>query len=253
MSKPRLLGSASIARLLAGPFGPSIALAPDDGTGGGGEGAGAGAGGEGGSSAPAGDPGAVLDGGKPEGGDQGDQGATGDQGKGEGGDGDGSDKGDGDGDKGDAEGFDPAKVTLPEGVEVDAKAMEQFAPIAKELGLNQEAGNKLLGLYTELQQKQAEQWTEMQRGWAEEIRTDKEFGGPQFQANADKANGLIRRFGDDAFKEYLVMSGTGNNPAFFRFMSRIAAVVGEDVPPTLEPGGSNSKPSRLDVLYPSNA
>ena len=48
------------------------------------------------------------------------------------------------------------EFTPPEGGELDANALAVFEPIAKELGLSQEQAQKLVDIYPQIQQQQAE-------------------------------------------------------------------------------------------------
>jgi len=146
--------------------------------------------------------------------------------------------------------FDPTKVVMPEGVEVDQAGMELVAPIFTELGLKQDQAQKVIDAYIKLEQGKLEQNIAQQAEWAQEIKTDKEFGGEKFDLNAQKANQLLERFGDEQLFEYLASSGAGNNPAVFRLMSRIAAAIGEDSPVVTTTAAAPAKQDVLSILYP---
>ena len=60
------------------------------------------------------------------------------------------------------------------------------------------------------------------QNWAEQARTDPEFGGPQFEPNLRLAKTLIRRFGTPALRQHLNETGTGNHPEMLRFVWKVA-------------------------------
>jgi hypothetical protein len=141
-------------------------------------------------------------------------------------------------------------LKMPDGVELDAKALEQFTPVLKDLGLNNEQAQKLTDVYAAMQQAQGEQWAETQNGWVKAARTDKEFGGDKFDASVSKARGVLDKFGTSELKEALTFSGMGNHPEVIRFMTRVAGAISEDDPVGNEaPAGQRTK-DHAEILYP---
>lgn len=73
------------------------------------------------------------------------------------------------------------ELHAPEGMEFDTVLVEQFTPVAKELGLNNAQAQKLADLYgTRVQatcQDQLEQWSEMGKTAESRVRADAELGG----------------------------------------------------------------------------
>lgn len=146
--------------------------------------------------------------------------------------------------------FDPAKLVVPEGMEVDQKGLELVAPVLKELGLDQSKGQQLIDAYIKVRQQELEGQMAIQDQWQDQIKSDKEFGGDKFEVNRDKANRLIERFGDAELQNYLASSGAGNNPAIFRFVARLAAAISEDSPVIPSVAAGQQQQNVLATLYP---
>jgi hypothetical protein len=125
-----------------------------------------------------------------------------------------------------------ADFKLPEGVEVDPKAMAAFAPVAKELGLSQEQAQKLVDLQTNVLKQSAEAqqeaWNGILKGWHDESKADKEIGGAGFDANIALAVKTLTKFGTPELRAALDATGTGNHPEFIRLLVRVGNAIGED-------------------------
>ena len=65
------------------------------------------------------------------------------------------------------------EFAAPEGQALDANALAVFEPIAKELGLTQEQAQKLVDIYPQIQQQQAEAWSKQVADWGEQVKADK--------------------------------------------------------------------------------
>jgi hypothetical protein len=146
--------------------------------------------------------------------------------------------------------FDPTKVTLPEGVQLDTKAMDLASPMLTELGLNQGQAQKVLDAYMAIRRQELEGGLAATRAWQETAVNDPEFGGDKFAINQAKGNALLEKFGDAELGDYLVTSGLGNHPALFRFVSRLAAAMGEDAPVKSSIAAGPQPKDRLAILYP---
>lgn len=136
------------------------------------------------------------------------------------------------------------KFSLPEGFEYDEGKAKEFGALAKELGLSQDKAQKLVDMYVgNLRQglsAQVEAVTERNRGWQEAARSDKEFGGADFDKNLAIANEGLRRLGTPELISYLEESGLGNHPEVIRLCWRAGKLAGEDH----QPDGGNTPGSR---------
>ena len=144
---------------------------------------------------------------------------------------------DGDADKGQKEGAPEtyADFTVPEGMEIDATKLGEFAPLAKELNLDQAGAQKFVDLFAKYQQEavetQTSQWAKTTEEWRKSSADDKEFGGAKFEASiasSTKAIDTIMGKEAPAFKELLNSTQMGNHPEVIRFMHRVAVAIGDD-------------------------
>lgn len=147
-------------------------------------------------------------------------------------------------------------LKMPEGVEVDAAMLDQFSPTFKELGLTTKQAQALADKFIEAQTKngeaQAQGWTKTVEGWVNQAKTDPEIGGPKWDATVKDASGIVKRFGNDALREYLNASGAGNHPEMIRFMAKVGAVIGEDRPAISENPGKKVAQDTAAILYPDD-
>lgn len=165
-------------------------------------------------------------------------------------------QGDGDGgqpdestqDKGAPEQYE--QFQAPEGQQLDAQTVEQFAEVAKELDLSQGAAQKMLDkMAPVLAQRQADQIADVQKQWAEQAKVDKEFGGENLQQSLGQAEGALKNYATPEFRQLLKETGLGNHPEMIRFCVRVGKATGEDgfVSGQAAPGGGKRKP-----FYPNS-
>lgn len=118
-----------------------------------------------------------------------------------------------------------ADFVAPEGIELDAEAIEAFKPIAKELGLTQEQAQKLVDVQAATAQRWQdavlEQVTQTRASWREAAQADSEIGGEKFVENLAVAKAGRDAFGDDDLKSLLDESGLGDHPAMIRFFYKV--------------------------------
>ena len=112
---------------------------------------------------------------------------------------------------------------------LDPDVLTAFGEVAKELDLPQEAAQKVLDKVAPvIQARQAEQVEKARVEWAEDSKSDDEFGGETFDANLKVAKSALDAFGTDPFKQLLSESGLGNHPEVIRFMYRAGKAISED-------------------------
>lgn len=142
--------------------------------------------------------------------------------------------------------FDPLthEFQAPEGVELDQSALGVFRPLAKELGLDAQTSQKLVEGYTKIMQQQADAFIEVQKQWVEQIKSDTEVGGANFEQSKQYAQAAVDWLGMPAIKDLLNQSGYGNNPEFFRAFVKIGKLVAPD---KVEIGGRNPVTQGDDV------
>jgi hypothetical protein len=144
---------------------------------------------------------------------------------------------------------------LPEGMKADTPVMGEFATLAKELNLPQEAAQKLVDLAGKMQAGNVEQiqaHIEAQgEAWGNEARADKEFGGDKFDENLAVAKRALDQFGTPELKSLLVASKMGNHPEVLRFFYRAGQAISQD---GFVPGknGAATAPAAQRIFSASN-
>lgn len=149
--------------------------------------------------------------------------------------------------------------TAPEGLTLDPAGIEKALPIFKELGLSQEAGQKLINLYAEQTQAAIDApyrlWKETQDSWINEIKSDADLGG-KLDLVKETVGRALDSLGDPKlktdFKAAMDLTGAGNNPAFVRAFYKLSQAVTEGKPVSGRPAGqSAAKPTAAQAIYPS--
>lgn len=142
----------------------------------------------------------------------------------------------------------------PEGVKLDAEAVEEFKGLAKELGLKQADAQKVADLGPKLMQKwqaqQAEALSTTVAQWADDTRTDKEIGGDKLDENLAVSRKALDTFGTPELKTLLNESGLGNHPEIIRAFYRAGKAISEDT----HVRGNGTSPANNDAksFYPNS-
>ncbi|OMG61471.1 hypothetical protein AUR59_020125 [Stutzerimonas balearica] len=140
---------------------------------------------------------------------------------------------------------------LADGAELDAEVLTSFKGIAKELGISQEAAQKLIDLQGQLDSKrmqalEAAQAEQSQR-WADAVKADKELGGENYDKTVETAIKAVEKFGSPELRALLNETGIGNHPELVKFCHRIGKALSED---SLVMGGDQKPGARTaDVLF----
>ena len=140
---------------------------------------------------------------------------------------------------------------MPEGVELDGPAADEFSAIAKELKLSQADAQRVADVAIKMQQQQAETHATTVKGWADQCKSDKEFGGDNLEQNLSTARKAIDTFGSPELKALLNSSGLGNHPELVRFAFNAGKAVSED---TFVRSGSRAPTPELSLekrMYPN--
>lgn len=177
------------------------------------------------------------------------------------------------GDKGDAAGDKPAgapekyEFKAPEGSQLDETVVAEFSTVAKELGLSQDAAQKVIDkLAPTIAKQNAQALTQAiesaTTAWAEATRADKEIGGEKFEENLAVAKKALDRFGSPELRKLLGKfdpkdnpggTGLGNNPEVIRFFMKAGKAISED---KFVPGGtapSKGERNAAKSLYPNQS
>lgn len=139
---------------------------------------------------------------------------------------------------------------MPDGIELDKSAADEFSAIAKEFKLTQDQAQKVAEVGAKMVQRQQEAHQANVQSWIEAVKNDKEIGGEKLNENLAIARKTIESFGTPELKDILNMTGLGNHPEIVKMAYKIGKAISED-------GfvrGANSKPSSDDPakkLFPS--
>lgn len=155
--------------------------------------------------------------------------------------------------------------TLPEGFEIPEETAKEVDATFKELGISQEAGQKLVDFYAKQAQAALtapyEAYAEMRKSWRDSVAADPEIGKilPQVKQTISRAlDGLNNPKLVAEFKEAMDFSGAGDHPAFIKAFYQLAqkAVEGKHVsgsgPAKTGQTAPNARPpSMAEALYPN--
>lgn len=144
------------------------------------------------------------------------------------------------------------KFTMPEGVELDDKALPMVQDLFKELGLPQDKAQEVLTKLLEIdqarqpspeqiQQQYEEQAAGLNKTWGEECRKLEGLGGENFNKSLETCSQVMVKFASPELRNFLTYSALGSNPEFFKFVHAIGSAMSQD---TMEHGGAVSKGQR---------
>lgn len=132
--------------------------------------------------------------------------------------------------------FDEPK--LPEGIEYDAKAVQDFREFAHKHGLTQGQASAVHDLYHQMFSAGITEYEGVVAKQREEAETElKKEWGDKFDGNIELAKRALKQFGGDEVVAFMDQSGLGNNPLIVKLFNRIGAAMSED---KLQSGDINS-------------
>jgi len=120
------------------------------------------------------------------------------------------------------------EFAMPEGVELDTTARDEFSAVAKEMKLDQATAQKVADVGIKMIQRQKEVFETTKAAWAEQSRVDKEIGGDKFDQNMAVALKTLNAFGSPELKDVLNASGLGNHPAVIKLLVKAGKAISED-------------------------
>jgi len=144
-------------------------------------------------------------------------------------------------------------LKLPEGTHLDKSVVDRIATEAREQGLSNEQAQKLLerehGAIASYISQAKSQWEQRQSAWVQEVEKDTEVGGDHFKESVAISNTLINKFGSDALKNELRVSGYGNHPELVRFCTRIAKEMGIQGDSFVSGNAQGTKQKSLEEVF----
>lgn len=138
---------------------------------------------------------------------------------------------------------------MPDGVELDKAAADEFSAIAKEMGLDQEQAQKVADVGAKMAQRQAEAHARQVEAWVGEVKADKEIGGDKLDENLGVARKALDTFGTPELRDLLNASGMGNHPAVIKAFYKVGKAISEDGFVKGSPPGASTDPAK--TMFPS--
>lgn len=163
----------------------------------------------------------------------------------------------------------PEKYDLkaPDGVTLDAAFTDRTAAIARELGLDQDAAQRLhteriteATNATKAHQALVDawkpggaEWTKRDAEWTTKAKSDPELGKTpeEFAATVEKGQQALAKFGSPELKQLLTETGFGSHPAAVKFLANIGRAMSEPSMVLGGLGGSKGAKTDAQVMFPS--
>ena len=146
---------------------------------------------------------------------------------------------------------------VPEGMKIDQGEDSSFVKAAKEAQLSQEQAQKFIDLGIKNIQDHTQTMRDAHdaqvKQWTQDIKSDPEFGGDNFnetvtRANRVLANETLAKVGMKDVLADLQMTGRANHPAYIKMFAAIDKMIGDDKLVDGKPGASGEK-SAAQTLY----
>lgn len=122
----------------------------------------------------------------------------------------------------------PLELKLPDGWDAKSPVVEKLRALATEKKLDAPTTQALLDLHAAEAQAREASLVQTFNGWNEALKTDKEFGGQAFEANAQIARKSMVKFATPELQQLLEETGFGSHPELVRFAYRVGKALGED-------------------------
>jgi hypothetical protein len=126
------------------------------------------------------------------------------------------------------EGQDYGAFTAPPGVDLDPVAIDEFKPVAKELGLTQEQAQKLVGVVAGMQQRQQEAHVAQVKEWEQAVTTDKDIGGAKWPENQALVARARDQFVTPELRDLMDQTGLGSHPAVIKLFVHLGKAIADD-------------------------
>lgn len=120
------------------------------------------------------------------------------------------------------------EFVMPEGIELDSVAADEFTAVAKELKLDQATAQKVADVGAKMVQRQAEAHAKLVESWVEAVKSDKDIGGDALAENLAVARKALDTFGTPELRDVLNATGLGNHPGLIKMMHRIGKTISDD-------------------------
>ncbi|ODP39262.1 hypothetical protein BFL28_10640 [Sphingomonas turrisvirgatae] len=159
------------------------------------------------------------------------------------------------------------ELTAPEGMTLDEETLAEADPVFRELGLSNEAAQKLVPIAAKFGERIAANAAQsanqvilneviaQRKEWAETAKSDPEMGGAKWDETIELSAKALDALGypkGSPFRSFLTDSGLGNHPEMIRAMRKIGGMVSEDGDFPRGDMGAPVPKSREEILYPND-
>lgn len=151
------------------------------------------------------------------------------------------------------------ELTAPDGMTIDDALLAEVTPVFKELGLSNDAANKLMPLASTFAERlftaQTDAHKAMTADWAKEAKADKDLGGANWGETESLVAKALDQFGaaeGSDFRKLLDDTGLGNHPEMIRMFRKIGERLGEGGDFVRPDAAAAIKQDRTAIMYPND-
>lgn len=142
--------------------------------------------------------------------------------------------------------------TYPDNFQPNEEVVNIFKEEFKKNNLSQEQAQGVITALSGIAEKEAEKYVLQDKTWKEELKTDPEFGGANYQANVDMARKALNAFGSPELQRILSSAGFINNPVVVKTFAAIGKAMGEDTYHSGSPPRINKAKTRAQEIFPNH-
>ena len=150
--------------------------------------------------------------------------------------------------------FKVEELKLPDGMKIDEPTSKGFVDLVNKFGIPRDAAAELVNLQAAAMKAASEKgesaWNDLQTEWQKAVKADPDFVGEKFTTAQAGIGQLLTKYGDDGVKAAFDLTGAGNNPAIFKFLSKIAKDLTEPGPRPI-PSLTSVPKSAAETLFPN--
>jgi hypothetical protein len=156
------------------------------------------------------------------------------------------------------------ELTVSDGFELDAAAIEAATPVFQELGLSNDQAQKLIPIAEQFAQSITDRLNQQIIGavtaeraaWLEEAKSDAEIGGDKWDGTLVTAAKALDTLGftkGSPFRNLLNESGLGNHPEMIRAFAKVGRALSEDNDFIRSGQVATGARTAAETLYPSKS
>lgn len=142
--------------------------------------------------------------------------------------------------------------SIPEHIDIDQKALEDFRPVAESMRISPQNMQSLVDIAIDMhdraQTSQKEQEETLNTQWIEKTKNDPDIGGVHLQNSVATAQHALQSFASPELISILDHTGLGNHPDMVKMFCAIGKAISEDRFITSN-SGAPARRSLEQILY----